>query len=86
VAKKLKLGDTVRIRILEAEKVDPPGRSEPEFTKARLDALKRKSHRFYLALYRKQRRELDRQIAWIERDMKSTRGPLSAVKGRRRPR
>ncbi|HEY3451294.1 MAG TPA: hypothetical protein VGK67_33355 [Myxococcales bacterium] len=73
IGKKLKAGDVVQLRILDADKVDPPKSSEPRMSKAKLDAMKRKSHRYYLALYKKQRSELDEQIAFIEREVNAAR-------------
>jgi len=63
-SEKLKPGDTVKVRILDADRADPPA------NKAQLDAMKKKSRRHYLALYRRQRRELDREIKRLEAESK----------------
>jgi hypothetical protein len=84
--KQLKVGDVVRLRVLDADKVDPPKSTQPGMTKAKLDAMKRKSNRYYLALYRKQRAQLYEQIAWIERDMKASRRSSGSSSPKRRSR
>ncbi len=66
----VKVGDTVEVKIVEAETADPSAREFPTETKADLDRTRKKSARHYLALYRKQRRQLDREIAHLEHELK----------------
>ncbi|MGC4121175.1 MAG: hypothetical protein QM765_42680 [Myxococcales bacterium] len=58
------------MRVLDADKADPPVESYPRSNKAQLDSMKKKSRRHYLALYRRQRRELDKQIKRLEEESK----------------
>ena len=52
---------------MDSERGDPPVESRPSLTKAELATSKEESRRHYLALYRRQRKELDREIARLER-------------------
>jgi hypothetical protein len=74
ISEKLKPGDTVKVCILDADKADPPAMSDPSANKAQLDAMTKKSRRHYLGHYRRQRRELDKQIRRLEAESKPKKG------------
>lgn len=67
------VGDSIRIRIIESENADPPATTHRTASKAELDADRKRSAKHYLALYRQQRRQLDRQIHHLERELKRLR-------------
>lgn len=73
----VKVGDTIRIRIVESEKVDEPNTEYPTMGKAELNVERKRSAKHYLALYRQQRKALDRQIAHLEHEQKRLRGAKS---------
>ena len=75
------VGDRVEVKIVEADDVDPPAHQYPTYTKAKLDRMRNKSARHYLALYRRQRQQLDRQIADLEREVK--KGEKKATRPKR---
>jgi hypothetical protein len=54
--RKLKPGDRISVRILEAEDVDPPAPEMPRLNQRQLEALKARSRRFALSFYRKQQK------------------------------
>lgn len=61
----VKPGDTIKIRILDSDKPDAPKHSQPAATKVEAEASREKSRRYYLALYKRQRKQLDREIRFL---------------------
>jgi hypothetical protein len=80
LTKKVGVGDTITIQVLEREKVDAPRRRYPKASPEQMEKARKRSARHYLREYKLRRRELDKRIARLEAGGKQ----LKTVPSRRR--